>query len=126
MGSAAQLPMLSWQADRLQVWGLLVKKIIAILALLASGSVLAQQPPTIIGHINNRDNGQIVFTTDQGQCNDGTRLAYIEDDGGKIYTVGCWRKTDNKIFVVWSSGEIFSYNIEKMNFTREWMDYSNR
>lgn len=103
-----------------------MKKLTTILILLASSSAIAQSRPTIIGHINNQDNGQIVFTTDQGQCKDGSLLTYIEDEGGKIYTVGCWRKTDNKIFVVWASGDIFSYNIEKMNFTREWMEYSNR
>ena len=103
-----------------------MKKIIAILALLASGSVLAQDRPTIIGSMKNKENGQIVFTTDQGQCQEGSLLTYIEGSGGKIYMVGCWRKVNNKVFVVWSDGDIFSYDIENMNFTREWMEYSNR
>jgi len=103
-----------------------VKKLLAIALCVVSVAAIAQQMPTIIGHMRNNDNGQIVFTTEQGQCKDGTRLTYIEGSGGKIYLVGCWRKTDNKIFVVWSDGDIFSYDIDNLNFTREWMDYSNK
>jgi hypothetical protein len=104
---------------------LLVKKLIAVALLLGSATVAAQIP-TIIGHVRGKQDSEITFTTEQGSCSDDTRLAYIQRSGGEIALLGCWRKIGAKIFVTWSDGGVYSYDVEFIQFTKEWMDYSNK
>lgn len=94
--------------------------------LISSAVVSAQQIPMIIGHVKSKANGEITFTTEQGSCKEGTRLAYIQKSGGEIILIGCWRMIDSKIFVTWSDGDVFSYDFEFIQFTKEWLDYSGR
>lgn len=103
-----------------------MKRLIAVALLLGSAVVAAQGMPTIIGHIKSQARGEITFTTEKGSCADGTNLAYIQRESGEIYLLGCWRKIGPKIFVTWSDGDVFSYDVEFIQFTEEWMNYSNR
>lgn len=106
-------------------YGVRMKRLIAV-ALLLGSSVVAAQIPTIIGHVKGKQNSEITFTTEQGSCGEGTRMAYIQKSGGEIMLLGCWRKVGPKIFVTWSDGDVYSYDSEFIQFTEEWMEYSNR
>lgn len=102
-----------------------MKKLIAVALLLASAVVTAQIP-TIIGHVKGKQNSEITFTTEQGSCGEGTRLAYIQKSGGEIALLGCWRKVGPKVFVTWADGDVYTYDVEFIVFTEEWMNYSNQ
>lgn len=102
-----------------------MKRLIAAVLLLGSATVAAQIP-TIIGHIKGKQGSEITFTTEQLTCAEGTKLAYIQKSGGEIALLGCWRKVDSKIFVTWSDGDVYTYDVEFIQFTEEWMNYSNK
>lgn len=102
-----------------------MKKLIAVFLLLSSAAILAQIP-TIIGHVKGKQGSEITFTSEQGSCAEGTRLAYIQKSGGEIALLGCWRKIGPKIFVTWSDGDVYTYDVEFIVFTEEWMNYSNQ
>lgn len=104
-----------------------MKKLLAIALCVVSVAAIAQRMPTIIGYVKNKANGEITFTTEQGHCNrDSGLLAYIRDNGGRIAMVGCWRMVDSEVFVVWSDGDLFSYGGDAIQFTEEWLRYSER
>lgn len=102
-----------------------MKKLFAVVLLLSSSTVIAQLP-TIIGHVSGKHGSEITFTTEQGSCAEGTRLAYIQRAGGEISLLGCWRMVGSKIFVTWSDGDVYSYDVEFIQFTKEWTNYSNQ
>jgi hypothetical protein len=106
-------------------YGVRMKRLITV-ALLLGSSVVAAQIPTIIGHIKGKQDSEITFTTEQGACAQGTKLAYIQKSGGEVALLGCWRKIDSKVFVTWSDGDVYTYDVDFIQFTEEWMNYSNR
>lgn len=81
------------------------------------------QVPTILGTIPNRDNSKITFTTNQGECQKGEALAYAQFDGGKIGIMGCYRLIDSELFVRWSDGDVYTYHLDNLTFSPEFLDY---
>lgn len=102
-----------------------MKKLIAVVLSLCS-TVVTAQIPTIIGHVKGKYDSEITFTTEQGTCAEGTRLAYIQKSGGEVILLGCWRKVGPKVFVTWSDGDVYTYNVDYIQFTEEWLEYSNK
>lgn len=87
----------------------------------------AQQYPTIIGYITNQLNGRIIFTTEKGNCREKSSLVYMTGGGGEILGIGCWYKVDDQLFVNWQkTGDFYSYPIESLIWSDEWLKYSAR
>ena len=98
-------------------------KYIALLVGLSLVSFAVAREPTIIGYVPNRANSKITFTTDRGSCQDGQHLAYTQNDGGRIGFVGCYRLIDGELFVVWSDGDVYTYDFSAMVFSEEFKNY---
>lgn len=94
--------------------------------LLLGPRATAQEAPPVIGTITNRAGGEIVFTTrSTSKCSkQEARFAYIRDDGGKISLLGCWRIDGEQVFVFWDDGDTYSYPMDAIRFTEEWIRYS--
>jgi hypothetical protein len=97
----------------------------AVLALFPVLAV-AQQMPPIMGYLPNRDNNKITFTTFQGECKQGNRVAYTQADGGKISEVGCYRLVGDEIFVVWAEGDVYTYPLGSVTLSSEMEAFLNR
>jgi hypothetical protein len=87
---------------------------------------IAQEVPAILGSIPNRDNNKITFTTVQGECKPQDRLVYTQADGGKITATGCYRVVGDELFVVWESGDVYTYSLDTMTLSSEMQTYMRR
>ena len=96
-------------------------KRIAVLAL-ASMTAMAQMPE-IIATMPNRDNSRITFTTIQGSCDTDQKLAYAQSNGGKISILGCYRLIGDQVFVKWSDGDVYTYDVNALTITAEFENY---
>lgn len=101
-----------------------MKKI--LLAALLWAPIAAAQVPTIVGHVPNRAGSKITFTTDRGSCKENQFLAYTQNDGGRVGFLGCYRIIDSEIFVVWSDGDVYTYEFSSLVFSREFLEYVER
>jgi hypothetical protein len=97
----------------------------ALLALIPAIAV-AQEVPPILGTIPNRDNNKITFTTLQGECKPQDRLVYTQADGGKISAMGCYRMVGDDLFVVWASGDVYSYDIGELRLSSDMQEFMRR
>ena len=86
----------------------------------------AQERPTILGTLPNRDNANITFTTVQGDCPKDQYLVYTQADGGKISLMGCYRLVSNQFFVKWGDGDFYTYPADNMIPSDEFINYMNR
>lgn len=96
-----------------------MRKFIWILVAFCSTAV-AQTPPTIIGKIRNRAQGEITFTSEKCSRDPTMNFAFIRDDGGRLSLSGCWRLVDYNVLVSWSDGDVYSYPVENVQFTPEY------
>lgn len=94
--------------------------------LLLGPRATAQEVPAVIGTLPNRAGGEIVFTTRVTRsCSKQEAIfAYIRDEGGKISLAGCWRIDGEQVFVFWDDGDVYSYPLNTIRFTEEWIRYS--
>jgi hypothetical protein len=95
---------------------------LAALALAALSVVANAQGAKIIGTIPNQDNGHITFTSVKGSCEDNRLLAYIRAQGGQIEATGCYILVDDQFFVLWATGEVFTYSLDSITFTKEFLN----
>lgn len=102
-----------------------VKRYTVLLAVLTPLG-LAQEAPTILGTLPNRDNSNITFTTIQGNCPQYQYMVYTQADGGKISMYGCYRMVSDQFFVVWSDGDIYTYPALNLIPSEEMRNYMNR
>lgn len=93
-------------------------KRLAALALIPVLAV-AQEMPPIVGTIPNRDNNRITFTTYKGECKNNDKLVYTQADGGQITATGCFRFVGDNLFVVWESGDIYSYPLNSLTLSSD-------
>lgn len=87
---------------------------------------VAQEMPLIVGTIPNRDNNRITFTTYKGECKNNDKLVYTQADGGQITATGCFRFVGDNLFVVWESGDIYSYPLDNLTLSSEMEAWLNR
>lgn len=100
-----------------------MKRIIALgLSVIASIS-LGQNAPTFIGHLTNKDGGQIIFTNEQCATDESRRIVFIKQKTGKISLHGCWSLIDSEIFVLWDDGELYSYPVGAVVFNPEYENW---
>lgn len=103
-----------------------MKKLAVLIGLLAV-PVWAEQYPIIIGYLNNKLEGRIIFTTQKGNCEGKTNLVYNTKGGGEIAGIGCWYKVDDQLFVTWTlTGDFYSYPVDELIWSREWTEFSNK
>jgi hypothetical protein len=100
-------------------------KRLAALALIPVLAV-AQEMPLIVGTIPNRDNNRITFTTYQGDCKGNDKVVYTQADGGKVTASGCFRFVGDNLFVVWDSGDIYTYPFDNLTLSSEMEAWLNR
>jgi len=101
-----------------------MKKLLLVTMLWSS--VALSQVPTIVGHVPNRAGSKITFTTDRGSCKDNQFLAYTQNDGGRVGFTGCYRVIDSEIFVIWSDGDVYTYDFSSLVFSQEFRQYIER
>ena len=103
-----------------------MKKWIIALALLA-GAVDAKEleRPLIVGHIANQAGGEITLTMrSTAKCREQDAVfVYIRDPGGRVSLIGCWRLVGETIFVFWDDGDTYSYPLDALRMTPEWLRY---
>lgn len=84
-----------------------------------------EKPPSVLGWIRNRAQGQIVLAGENCAAEPTRRFAFIKDDGGRISLTGCWQMIGDDIFINWSDGDVFSYPIASIEFSpafNEWYE----
>lgn len=106
-------------------WGLNVKRYTALLAAWMPFAA-AQEMPTILGTLPNRDNANITFTFIQGSCPKGQYMAYAQSDGGRISLYGCYRVVSDQLFVAWSDGDLYTYSFNSLILSEEMLNYLKR
>jgi hypothetical protein len=94
---------------------------------LLAGAVDAKEleRPLIVGHIANQAGGQITLTmrTSKKCAQQEAVFAYIRDPGGRISLIGCWKMQGEDIFVFWDDGDVFSYPLDSLQMTDDWLRY---
>lgn len=85
--------------------------------------IAAQELPLIVGSIPNRDNAKITFTTYQGDCKNNDKMVYTQADGGKVSLTGCYRMVGDSLFVIWSDGDIYTYELGNLVLSSEMDQY---
>lgn len=90
-----------------------------VLWALIPAMAVAQEMPPILGTIPNRDNNKITFTTLQGECKAKDWMVYTQADGGKISGMGCYRMVGDELFVVWNSGDVYTYSLDSLRLSSE-------
>ena len=99
---------------------------IAALILATLSIVAAAQEATIIGTMRNKGNGLITFTSVKGSCPDNQRVVYIRNEGGKVEITGCFSLVDDQLFVLWKDGDLYTYPVEAISFTPEFLRNSDK
>lgn len=101
-----------------------MKKWIIALALLAGASSAAERP-LIVGHIANQAGGEITLTMrTTAKCREHKAVfVYVRDSGGRVSLIGCWRLEGETIFVFWDDGDTYSYPLDALRMTDEWLRY---
>jgi hypothetical protein len=84
------------------------------------------QVPEIIATMPNRDNSKISFTSVQGNCETGQKLAYAQSDGGKIGIFGCYQLIGDQVFVKWSDGDVYTYDVGALTLTADFEAYMKK
>lgn len=46
---------------------------------------------------------------------------YTQSNGGKIELVGCYRAVGDQLMVVWADGDVYTYPINDVTFSPEFM-----
>ncbi len=95
-----------------------------VAAALMSTSTLAAEEPLVIGWIKNRGDGEIVFLSTTVNCKTGQR-GYVRDDGGRMALFFCWRLESKMFWVTYDDGDRYSYPLDSINLTPEYMAYLN-
>lgn len=106
-----------------------MKNVIFALIATASTMMQAQEAPYIIGHIVNKDLGQITFTTSQCAKSPDRKVVFVRDSGGKISLQGCWVMVEEEVWVLWNDGDLYSYPIAAIQFSPQfdaWYESRNR
>ena len=88
-----------------------------------------ERPPSVLGWIRNRAQGQIVLAGETCAADPTRRFAFVKDDGGKISLTGCWQMIGDDIFINWSDGDVFSYPIASIEFSpafNEWYERNRK
>lgn len=101
-----------------------MKKWIIALALLAGASSAAERP-LIVGQIANQAGGEITLTMrTTAKCREHQAVfVYVRDSGGRVSLIGCWRLEGETIFVFWDDGDTYSYPLDALRMTDEWLRY---
>lgn len=97
--------------------------------LLAGAAVAAElERPAVVGHIANQAGGQITLTmrTSKKCAQQEAVFAYVRDPGGRISLIGCWKMHGEDVFVFWDDGDVFSYPLESVQMTEEWLRYTEQ
>ena len=89
---------------------------------LLSTSAIAQNF-SIIGHIRNEAGGEITLSTENLNCKSDERSAFIREKGGKIGEFGCWRLIQDQIWIRWSAGDVYAYDLGALITTPEFDRY---
>lgn len=98
----------------------------AVLLAAASPLAGAQDVPTILGTLPNRDNNKITFTTLKTDCPKDQYLVYTQADGGKISMTGCYSLVGDQLFVRWVDGDFYTYPADDLIPSDEFRNFMNR
>jgi len=94
--------------------------------LLAGAAVAAElERPLIVGHIANQAGGEITLTMrSTAKCREQDAVfVFVRDPGGRVSLIGCWRLVGETIFVFWDDGDTYSYPLDALRMTPEWLRY---
>jgi hypothetical protein len=86
-------------------------------------TALAAQIPLVLGTVQNQAGSWITFTTYQGNCEGDDKVAFTQSSGGKVELTGCYRIVGDQLFVIWADGDIYTYKIEHLTFSREMLKW---
>jgi hypothetical protein len=78
---------------------------------------------SIIGYIRNQAGGEITLSTESLSCKEGERAAFIRSQGGKVSLFGCWRLIQDQIWIRWSDGDVYAYDLGNLITTPEFDRY---
>lgn len=84
------------------------------------------QVPEIIATMPNRDNSKISFTSLQWNCEPDQKLVYAQSDGGKISVLGCYQLIGDQVFVKWSDGDVYTYDVDSLTLTADFQAYMKK
>lgn len=99
-----------------------MKKLAVIAALLP---MVAAAQVDIVGTIPNQSGSKITFTGRQGDCPSGQLMVYAQEAGGKVGAIGCYKLVSDQFFVVWSDGDVYTYDLGAMTLSEEAKQYLN-
>ena len=99
-----------------------VTKWLAVAVLMVS-TAWAKEPPMLIGTIENKAGGQIMFTSRPCPREKDKRFVFIRDQGGQVSAAGCWVYKDRLFWVFWSDGDVFSYDLDAFEPTPDFEAY---
>jgi hypothetical protein len=93
---------------------------------LKSRSIYDEDVPEVVGYVKNENGGRIILTSGSGDCNNPgfPRFMYATNNGGQIMVAGCYGVSGEGIVAKWSNGQMYRYELEDIEFTQEWMNYS--
>ena len=103
-------------------------KSLFLVSLLTPFTAVAQTLPNILGTIQNEAGGLIIFTTSKAkECKGTERFVYAKEKNGRVGMGGCYTFLDDKEIVVqWLDGSVYSYNLESLEVTDEFIEYMKR
>lgn len=93
-----------------------MKKLVVLAAMLP---MVAHAQVNIVGTIPNRDGGQITFLAHRGSCPEDQLVAYTNRSDGKVTLTGCYKYVSDKFFVLWSDGDLYTYDAEAFTLSEE-------
>jgi len=99
-----------------------MRKLIWVFVAICNVAV-AQSPPTILGMIRNRAQGEITLTTEKCQSDPDKSFVFVRDEGGRLSLTGCWKLVEYNVLVSWSDGDVYSYPVSAVNFTPEFNEW---
>lgn len=85
---------------------------LAAAVLMVSSAWASPDWPPVIGSIENKAGGRIIFSSTRCEGTPARRIAYIRDLSGKISAFGCWHYSNKQLWVFWNDGDVFTYDIE--------------
>lgn len=102
-----------------------MRKWLILIALLCA-PVFAEEVPYILGYVNNKDGGKIVFTSIVSDCKDSRKLVFIRDNGGRISLRGCYLSDNTFLVVQWEDGSVYTYDWDGFIVSDEFQKYMKR